>query len=150
MIEGDDSCGLDDGQTVYTCQNSDKVWVSESERDAACSDDRETSKINFDGWQNGCQPEDACFGNLFNPVFEASDRFGIDFFFTSEPPHFDFDVPAFLPSREDRLDPKKSFGQFLWDVSPVADLVAEEFIVDLFDEYMGCAVRHFNDYTMLV
>lgn len=99
----------------------------------------------------------ACEGMLFRPVFEAKDKWGIGFFsfFFSpfslygideddiEGPFFEYDIPAVLPSREDRLkysSDQDSFGAFLLDYAPVKDKTAETFVVEVFEEFLGCAV----------
>ena len=79
--------------------------------------------------------ETACLGMLFNPVFEASSRFGgfprspiFDL-----PQYFDYTIPAVLPS-------PRTHGFFLHDIVQIKDLTAENFVVDVFEEFMGCAV----------
>ena len=52
---------------------------------------------------------------------------------------FDFQIPAVLPSPQDRIN-AVGFGNFLFDDTPFNDLTAEDFIIEVFDEFVGCAV----------
>lgn len=80
----------------------------------------------------------ACSFMRFKPTFAAKDKFGgVCFLGCSK---FNYEIPAVLPSREERMDPSLSYGKFLVDTAPLKDLTAEEFIVEVFNEYMGCAV----------
>lgn len=88
----------------------------------------------------------------FQPVFAAKDRFprlpgtSTFFFFSfiNVNMFYDYEVPAILPSREDRLkNPSQSsdaYGSLLFDRSPFEELTAESFLIAVFNEYMGCAV----------
>lgn len=54
--------------------------------------------------------------------------------------YFDYDIPINLPSREDRKFPRgESYGRFFFDNFNTLDRAAA-FIVDVFDQFMGCAV----------
>ena len=82
--------------------------------------------------------DDACAGQLFNSVFVAKDKFGGGSF-----DNFNYEIPAVLPSREDRLKrllSSASYGRFLLDSASLKDLTAESFIIEVFNEYIGCAV----------
>ena len=86
----------------------------------------------------------ACNGMLFTPVFLAKDKYGgkLNFgTFTFDLGTFNYEIPVVLPSREDRLkSSSSSYGKFLLDSAPLKDMVAETFIIEVFNEYIGCAV----------
>ena len=54
--------------------------------------------------------------------------------------YFDYDIPINLPSREDRKFPQgENYGRLLFDNVLTVDRAAG-FIVDVFDQFLGCAV----------
>ncbi|KAL9191170.1 hypothetical protein ACHAXT_000876, partial [Thalassiosira profunda] len=88
---------------------------------------------------------------FFQPVFAASSPLGnfLEAAAASEPSggfigfFFDYDSPANLPSREDRLTTAPSLtssaGTFIFDTIPFVERTAEEFTIKVFSDYMGCA-----------
>ena len=81
-----------------------------------------------------CSIWDYSFENkpLFQPASEDKIEGGSIFKST-----FDYTFPAYLPSRAERF---KKGWMFTIDVYLTFDLTAENFIIDVFEEFMGCAV----------
>ena len=89
--------------------------------------------------------ESACNGQN-DPIFEVKDRDST----TKVGKHFNYDVPTFLPPPEERtgrdnkgqLSGGESLGEFVPFDSALAatDETAAEFTVEVFEEFMTCAV----------
>jgi len=144
---------IGDMTSAFKCMSYSYIRISLGE---------ECDKLGGVGRKAERECESACLGRL-EPIF-AGGRPGIltfssyspfpfDFTLNGLSQYFDYDVPIDLPSREERLfGPRgirfgsivliksRSFGRLFFDRVPTVDRAAK-FIVDIFDEFMGCAVR---------